>query len=52
MLLKRLEDVLEINKIFTMDICSDKSKSVSSKSIFHKSISDKSKVNQKSLIRT
>ena len=44
---RRLEDVLEANKMFTGDIVSNKSKCVSNKSMFHKSISDKSKANPK-----
>ena len=47
-----LEDVLETNKMFTGNIFSNKSKSVSDKSISHISISDKWRRIQYALITT
>ena len=44
---RHLEDVSETNKMFLGISVSSKSKCVSNKSIFHKSISDKSKANLK-----
>ena len=49
---RRLEDIMEQTLYLLGTSVSDKSKYVSNKSIFHKSISDNSKANPNALIRT